>query len=107
MEWRRLIEEFIGASIGNFPLMGLLTWGFFLLLKPLGVTRFKTSGLSRESRVWTSCITVGIGLLLLTVGGGDPLTTHNLFQEIAVGFWLIVGLLYWGKSKSVPPTSKP
>ena len=71
--------------------MGVLTWGLFLLLKPLAVTPFKTSGLSREARVWISCITVGIGLLLLTVGGGDPLTTHNLFQEIAVGFWLIVG----------------
>jgi membrane protein required for beta-lactamase induction len=89
MELRRLIGEFIRASIGNIPLTGILTWGLFRGLVAANV--------SRVPAVILSSVLVAAGLALLT--GLSDLGQHNAFQTISIGIWLIIGLLCWGRTK--------
>ena len=89
-ELRQHIGHFLGASVINLALTLLLTWGPFKV--------FSGSKMPRAAAVVISCVIVAGGLALLTVIGGE-LTSHNAYQTIWVGFWLVLGLLFWGKDK--------
>jgi hypothetical protein len=94
------LARFLGASTINLPLTGVLTWGLFSVLKQ--------TNLPRAFAVLISCIIIAVALGVLGKSAGGSFDEGEVYQQIAIGIWLIVGLFFWGKPKNAtPPTSPP
>jgi len=87
--------RFLGASLINIPLMGLITWGLF--------QAFRVS-LNRALAVVTSCLIVSAGFLFLAlwIDNSFALDENEFFQQITIYLWLVIGLLFWRKPKPQP-----
>jgi len=105
LELRRMLGEFIGASVINVPLGALLMLGVFAIST-------KTSKLSRVRRVLLSyAIVAGIlgTLSLFSIAqeinnpAAEQFQSQSIrtfiFQQLAFGFSLVIGLLSFGKTK--------
>ena len=88
------IAAFLGYSLIWLPLTGLFIWGIFLVLK--------YTKLPRAFAVLISCAIVAACLHFLE--SERSFDKDDVYELIDVGVWLVVGLLFWGKSKRVGRT---
>ncbi len=83
------IVAFLAFSLVWLPLTGLFIWSLFLLLKH---TR-----LPRAFAVFISCVVAVVCLHFLE--STRVFDKNDLYELMDVCIWLIVGMLFWGKSK--------
>jgi hypothetical protein len=83
------IAAFLAFSLIWLPLTGLFIWGIFLVLKHTRVPR--------AFAVLISCVIVAVCLHFLE--SERSFDKDDVYELIDVGVWLVVGMLFWGKSK--------
>jgi hypothetical protein len=90
----RELAAFLAFSLIWLPLTGLFIWGFFLILKH--------TKLPRAFAILISCAIVAVCLHFLE--SARVFDKNDVYELIDVGVWLVVGMLFWGKSKRVVQT---
>ena len=96
-----VIGEFLGASVLCLPALLLLSWGLFKAL-----TKNTLRRLPREIAVAISCFTV-VGFSLFI--GYEGFFPRRLLAYAGVNgiVCLVIGFLFWGRSKSVSLGTSP
>lgn len=84
----------VGAMVLYIPLFGLL----FIWLFNSIASNAKRPRLA----VVVVCLCVSALCIFLGVISNDP--PFDVQRQIAVGIWLVIGLVFWGKKEDTPPS---
>ena len=84
----------IGAMVLYIPLFGLL---FIWLFNSIASTAKRP-----RLAVLVICLSVSALCVFLGVIGND--SPFDVPRQIAVGIWLVIGLVFWGKKENTPPS---